>query len=80
MAVEFFERAKVLATGVATSDPETRELQALLAEALLTLGNLTPDEEEREELYARAQLEGGEDYLMEGEDEDSDCDEIMHDG
>ena len=31
-----------------------------LAEALLTLANLTADEQKREELYARAQTEGGE--------------------
>ncbi|KAF8075244.1 hypothetical protein FPV67DRAFT_1408478 [Lyophyllum atratum] len=77
-AVEFFERAKGSASMGALSDPEVRELQALLAEALLTLGNLTPDEAMQEELYARAQLEGGEDYLMESQ-EDDDGDEMMND-
>ncbi|GLB41532.1 hypothetical protein LshimejAT787_1001320 [Lyophyllum shimeji] len=80
MAVEFFERAKGSASGVSTDEQEDRELKALLAEALLTFGNLTPDETKREELYARAQVEGGEDYLMEEDDDDDDGDEIMHDG
>ncbi|ESK90336.1 hypothetical protein Moror_13765 [Moniliophthora roreri MCA 2997] len=35
------------------------DLQALLAEALLTLANLTVDEKRREELYARAEKESG---------------------
>lgn len=38
--------------------PEQAELRTLLAEALLTLANLTADEVEREALYARAHNEG----------------------
>ena len=59
-AISFFERAKSSATATAVSDPaEARELQSLLAEALLNLANLTEDDRTREELYARAQLESG---------------------
>lgn len=36
-----------------------------LAEALLTLANLTVDENAREELYARAQTEGGDTLALE---------------
>lgn len=36
-----------------------------LAEALLTLANLTADERKREELYARAQTEGGDALALE---------------
>ncbi|KAI0760834.1 hypothetical protein BC629DRAFT_1241718, partial [Irpex lacteus] len=61
MAVTFFERAKGSAT--AKPNPEQEDLSPLvrlpLAEALLTLANLTLDENSREELYARAQAEGG---------------------
>ncbi|KAJ8457017.1 hypothetical protein ONZ45_g18486 [Pleurotus djamor] len=56
-AISFFERAKGSATS--SSDPETQELQPLLAEALITLANLTSDENRREELYTRAQREAG---------------------
>lgn len=38
--------------------PEQAEIRTLLAEALLTLANLTADEVEREALYARARNEG----------------------
>ena len=34
-------------------------------EALITLANLTPDENKREELYSRAQAEGGDEIIME---------------
>jgi hypothetical protein len=37
---------------------EQAEIRTLLAEALLTLANLTADETEREALYARAHKEG----------------------
>ncbi|KAI0091423.1 hypothetical protein BDY19DRAFT_858174, partial [Irpex rosettiformis] len=57
MAVTFFERAKGSAT--ANPDFDEEDLSPLLAEALLTLANLTVDENTREELYARAQAEGG---------------------
>jgi hypothetical protein len=38
--------------------PEQAEVRTLLAEALLTLANLTADEMEREALYAKAHKEG----------------------
>ncbi|OCH83942.1 hypothetical protein OBBRIDRAFT_799498 [Obba rivulosa] len=55
-AITFFERAK----GGAASSVEETEISPLIAEALLTLANLTADENTREELYARAQAEAGE--------------------
>jgi len=68
-AISFFERAKSSASATVVSDPaEARELQSLLAEALLNLANLTEDERKREELYARAQLESGGDIDL-SEDE-----------
>ncbi|KAG5652730.1 hypothetical protein H0H81_003929 [Sphagnurus paluster] len=73
-AVEFFERARGSATGGAEGPEEESELGRLLAEALLTLGNLEPDEEKREEFYRRALLEGGEDYFM-GDNDDEKMDE-----
>ncbi|KAG6917095.1 hypothetical protein DXG01_003915 [Tephrocybe rancida] len=81
-AVAFFERAKGSASAQELSDPDVQELQNLLAETLLTLGNLAPVKEQQEEYYARAKLEGGRDYLMDEESDsgqDSDGDEIMHD-
>ena len=39
----------------------------LLAEALFTLANLTPEENKREELYSRAQAEAGDEYMLDGE-------------
>lgn len=75
-AISFFERAKGSASVSALSDPESQELQAFLAEALLTLANLTPDNRRREELYARAQMEGGQDYGLQ-EDYEEDEDESM---
>ncbi|KAJ7228873.1 hypothetical protein GGX14DRAFT_692753 [Mycena pura] len=64
-AIEFFERAAGSAKGEfgdstegeggkELSDEE-QELRAFLAEALLTLANLTKEEDKREELYRRAQ-------------------------
>ncbi|TFK34033.1 hypothetical protein BDQ12DRAFT_380563 [Crucibulum laeve] len=44
---------------------DAQELRSLLAEALVTLANLTRDESKREELYARAQAEGGDDWQLE---------------
>ncbi|RDB18476.1 hypothetical protein Hypma_000319 [Hypsizygus marmoreus] len=76
-AISFFERAKSSATVSALSDPESQEMQTLLAEALLTLANLTTDERKQEELYARAQLEGGEDFGFMDQDDDGDDDAIM---
>ncbi|THG96315.1 hypothetical protein EW026_g5489 [Hermanssonia centrifuga] len=63
MAIAFFERAKGSATAKCTAEQE--DLSPLLAEALVTLANLTADENKREELYARAQAEGGEDVDLE---------------
>ncbi|KAJ6485810.1 hypothetical protein C8R45DRAFT_829189 [Mycena sanguinolenta] len=63
-AVEFFERARgEEVEGIEIADNEGRaeaeELRTFLAEALLTLANLTKEEEKREALYQRAQLLGG---------------------
>ncbi|KAJ7272567.1 hypothetical protein B0H12DRAFT_1091085 [Mycena haematopus] len=62
-AVEFFERARgEEGEGLGIVDDERRveaqELRTFLAEALLTLANLTKEEEKREALYRRAQLLG----------------------
>jgi len=66
----------------APSSEEIDELKSLLAEALLSLANLTKDEKEREALYARAKKEGGEkvdldemDWEEEGNEEDEAMDE-----
>jgi hypothetical protein len=50
----------VMSTTDALNDETTEqsEIRTLLAEALLTLANLTPDETEREAMYARAHKEG----------------------
>ncbi|KAF9265065.1 hypothetical protein L218DRAFT_986628 [Marasmius fiardii PR-910] len=45
------------AEGEEAEEDEDDELQDLLAESLLTLANLTRDEQKREELYARAERE-----------------------
>ncbi|KZT20994.1 hypothetical protein NEOLEDRAFT_1164772 [Neolentinus lepideus HHB14362 ss-1] len=60
MAISFFERAKG-----STTQSEQEDLQSLLAEALLTLANLTIDNNKREELYSRAQAEGGDQVVLE---------------
>ncbi|KAG6836689.1 hypothetical protein H0H93_004800 [Arthromyces matolae] len=80
-ALAFFEKAK----GHAVDEDDKKELQDLLAETLLDLGNLAPTKEEQDQYYNRANVEGGQDYLMGEEDsEQSDCDsdgdELMHDG
>lgn len=73
MAVGFFERAKA-AEGTAA---EEEDVKPLLAEALFTLANLTPEENKREELYSRAQAEAGDEYMLDGEaDADSDAMEL----
>ncbi|PCH36464.1 hypothetical protein WOLCODRAFT_157167, partial [Wolfiporia cocos MD-104 SS10] len=74
-AIEFFERARGAAADVsperASRSPRAvadaprggegaEDVGPLLAEALFTLANLTPDECAREELYARARREAGE--------------------
>ena len=72
MAISFFERAKAQATDTTmsmSSDPgelggPRDDVSPLLAEALLVLANLTADENKREELYARAQAEAGEDLKL----------------
>ncbi|KII86044.1 hypothetical protein PLICRDRAFT_44498 [Plicaturopsis crispa FD-325 SS-3] len=61
-AISFFDRAKGSATSA--NDPESQELRPLFTEALLTLANLTADENKREELYTRAQAEGDFDLSM----------------
>jgi len=66
-AVQFFERAKGTGTSsenhgggsVGEDEGDVEDVSPLLAEALLTLANLTADENKREELYSRAQKEGG---------------------
>ncbi|KAJ7708706.1 hypothetical protein B0H17DRAFT_1030637 [Mycena rosella] len=81
-AVEFFERAAGSAKGefadVELEDEgseEAEELRAFLAEALLTLANLTKEEDKREELYRRAQLLGGLEGMDVDEDDNDDDDE-----
>ncbi|KDQ19474.1 hypothetical protein BOTBODRAFT_41677 [Botryobasidium botryosum FD-172 SS1] len=68
-AIAHFERAKEF-----TEDFEADEgdLQSLLAEALLTLANLTRNETQREQLYARAKAEGGVDINLDSDNEGSD--------
>ncbi|KAG6816534.1 hypothetical protein H0H87_005396 [Tephrocybe sp. NHM501043] len=82
-AIAFFERAKSSAAMDELSEPDVKELRDLLAETLLTLGNLAPTKAEQEEYYARAKVEGGQDYLMDDESDhsehNSDGDEIMDD-
>ncbi|KAJ7471521.1 hypothetical protein B0H11DRAFT_1812266 [Mycena galericulata] len=79
-AIEFFERAAGSAKGEFGAEREDGEelgeelkaeeveLRAFLAEALLTLANLTKEEDKREELYRRAQILGPDD--LEGMDVD----------
>ncbi|KAJ7068075.1 hypothetical protein C8F01DRAFT_1116782 [Mycena amicta] len=64
-AIEFFDKAAGSAKGEFGENEddmqdEHAQLEAFLAEALLTLANLTKDEVKREELYQRAQALGGE--------------------
>ena len=56
---------------------EEAELSGLLAEALLTLANLTKDKTEREALYSRAQKEGGDAVAIELENDDEDDEDKM---
>ncbi|TCD71717.1 hypothetical protein EIP91_005483 [Steccherinum ochraceum] len=63
MAISFFERAKGSAT--VQPDEDTEDISPLLTEALITLANLTQDENKREELYSRAQAEGGDEIVTE---------------
>ncbi|KAF5386418.1 hypothetical protein D9757_006637 [Collybiopsis confluens] len=57
-AISFLEKARSSASA-SDMDMDDHELQHFLEEALLTLANLTMDEQKREELYARAQTESG---------------------
>lgn len=66
-AIGYLEKARELCE---EEDEEGKEeLRSLLVEALVTLANLTGDVGRREELYAKAQLEGGEELELEGMDE-----------
>jgi hypothetical protein len=56
---------------------EEAELSGLLAEALLTLANLTKDKKEREALYQRAQKEGGDVVAIELDSDDHDDEDRM---
>jgi len=67
-AIGYLEKARELGVGGEDEEDE-EELKSLLVEALVTLANLTRDAGKREELYARAQLEGGEELELEGMDE-----------
>jgi len=71
-AIGFFERALAAAAGEEMGDLEPREIQKMLVESLITLANLTGDKVKQEELYARAQAEGGADYDLEMYDADGD--------
>ena len=72
-AIGFFERALASAAGEETGgDLEPREVKKMLVESLITLANLTRDQVKQEELYARAQVEGGADYDLEMYDADGD--------
>jgi len=79
----------VTATAIADDDEDSEEeivivetddeadLSSLLAEALLTLANLTKDKTEREALYLRAQKEGGDAVAIELENDDEDDEDRM---
>ena len=56
---------------------EKADLSGLLAEALLTLANLTKDKTEREALYSRAQKEGGDAVTIELDNDDEDDEDKM---
>ena len=56
---------------------EKADLSGLLAEALLTLANLTKDKTEREALYSRAQKEGGDAVTIELDNDDEDDEDRM---
>ncbi|KAG6828502.1 hypothetical protein H0H92_007778 [Tricholoma furcatifolium] len=78
-ALAFLERAKNSVTAEPLDEEKKAELQELLAETLLHLGNLAPTQEEQEAYYARAQEEGGKDYLMDEDEDDNDGDDLMDD-
>jgi len=60
MAISFFDRAKGSVSTAESSETALVDTKPWLAEALLSLANLTTDENAREALYARAQAEAGE--------------------
>jgi len=68
-AIAHFERAKEFTEDFGADEGD---LQSLLAEALVTLANLTRNEIQREQLYARAKAEGGEDIDLDSDSEGSD--------
>ncbi|KAK2467358.1 hypothetical protein APHAL10511_000593 [Amanita phalloides] len=70
MAADLFERAKAGSDDGAGSGSTEHELRMLLAEALLTLANLTGDMIKREELYRRAKNEAGPSMDLDLDDED----------
>ncbi|KAF7331911.1 hypothetical protein MKEN_00071400 [Mycena kentingensis (nom. inval.)] len=74
-AVEYFEKAVGSAKREIESEDEGMpveqdQVQAYLAEALLTLANLTKDEAKREEMYQRAQEMSGESLDMDVDDDE----------
>ncbi|KAF7794967.1 hypothetical protein EIP86_006110 [Pleurotus ostreatoroseus] len=81
MAITFFDRAKGSAKkrfnygygrrGAGEEEGAVGELGPLLAEAIVTLGNLTADEGRREALYVRAQGEVEGDLGLGASDEDA---------
>ncbi|KAL0954071.1 hypothetical protein HGRIS_005221 [Hohenbuehelia grisea] len=66
-AIDFFDRAKGSAS--LSTDTESADMQPLLAEALLTLANLSLDSAQRETLYARAQKEAGSHFSFSSDDD-----------
>lgn len=56
----------------AGTEATVEEVGTMLAEALLTLANLTEDPKEREVLYARAQREGGDAIVLDEWDDEDD--------
>lgn len=78
MAIDFFEHAKVNEgegelhgrAPDTTVDADSRDLQLLLTEALVTLANLTEDTNSREALYARAKTEAGSSIHLDLDDTD----------
>lgn len=66
-AIEFFERAKNADPSTIGED-ELAPLRPLLAEALVSLANLCPDEIKREKLYSQAQMDS--DYKIPWGDDD----------
>ncbi|KIM39613.1 hypothetical protein M413DRAFT_74710, partial [Hebeloma cylindrosporum] len=75
-AIAFLEKAREAVVQDRMDTEVAAELSSLLAEALLTLANLTKDKAEREALYSRAQKEGGDAVAIElDSDDDQDDDD-----